>query len=102
METTAWRASCHRPSSTTTCCPLSMLRSSHRGPATDGRSGIDAGKRGPHTDHVAVLADLDPELHGLPRGVRAGLLGTVKNMAASRGSSLVLGPFRNTTGHTAW
>ena len=26
-------------------------------------------------DHAAVLADLDPELHGLPLGIPAGVLG---------------------------
>jgi hypothetical protein len=28
-----------------------------------------------HPDHAAVLADLDPELHGLPLGIPAGVLG---------------------------
>jgi hypothetical protein len=33
-----------------------------------------------HPNHVAVLADLDPELHGLPIGIPADVLGKVKNM----------------------
>jgi hypothetical protein len=28
-----------------------------------------------HPDHAAVLADLDPELHGLPLGIPLGVLG---------------------------
>jgi hypothetical protein len=28
-----------------------------------------------HPDQPAVLADLDPELHGLPLGIPAGVLG---------------------------
>ena len=36
----------------------------------------------PH--HALVLADLDPELHGLPLGIPAGVLGgKVKNMATA-------------------
>jgi hypothetical protein len=34
-------------------------------------------------DDAAVLLDLDPELHGLLLGVPVGVLGEVKNMAAS-------------------
>ena len=28
-----------------------------------------------HPDHTLVLADLEPELHGQPRGIPAGVLG---------------------------
>jgi hypothetical protein len=36
-------------------------------------------KRAPRDpDHPAILADLDPELHGLPLGIPAGVLGEVK------------------------
>jgi hypothetical protein len=31
-----------------------------------------------HPDHAMVLADLDPELHRLPLGIPAGVLGEVK------------------------
>jgi hypothetical protein len=34
-------------------------------------------------DDAAVLADLDPELHGLPLGFQRASSGNVKNIAAS-------------------
>jgi hypothetical protein len=38
-----------------------------------GREPLEYAPR--HPDHAAVLADLDPELHGLPLGIPAGDLG---------------------------
>jgi len=41
-------------------------------------------------DHAAKLAHLDPELHGLPFGIPAGVLGEVKNRGLCSGQPLVL------------
>ena len=38
-----------------------------------GKQALEDAPR--HPDHAAVLADLDAELHGLPRGIPAGVLG---------------------------
>jgi hypothetical protein len=44
-----------------------------------GRVGEQALKHAPRDpDHAFVLADLDPELHGLPLGIPVGVLVTVK------------------------
>jgi hypothetical protein len=39
--------------------------------------------RAEHSDHAAVLADLDPELHGLPLGIPACVLGEVESTATA-------------------
>jgi hypothetical protein len=64
------------------------MRLWYRGAKTSLRQCINSYTRAAHPDHTAVLADLDPELDGLPLSIPAGIPGKVKNMGRLRSGQI--------------